>query len=30
MKKEDKRRLTKEVLKEWQRTHYQEYCDFQT
>ena len=28
MKKEDKRRLTKEVLKEWQRTHYQEYCDF--
>ncbi|WP_290150949.1 DUF6043 family protein, partial [Paramuribaculum intestinale] len=28
MKKEDKKRLTKELLKEWQRTHYQEYCDF--
>ncbi len=26
--KEDKKRLTKELLKEWQRTHYQEYCDF--
>lgn len=28
MKKEDKKRLAKELLKEWQRTHYQEYCDF--
>lgn len=28
MKKEDKKKLTKELLKEWQRTHYQEYCDF--
>ncbi len=28
MKKENKKRLTKELLKEWQRTHYQEYCDF--
>lgn len=28
MNKEDTKRLTKELLKEWQRTHYQEYCDF--
>ncbi len=28
MKKEDKKRLTKELLKEWQRTHYQRILRF--